>query len=92
MTLNKMIGAPEGINLNNFSALEVFSKTAAKAKNSDDKAVDFNIVEATYKTVHHQDINAYVYVPKNSAPGKKPVIVRFHGGGFVSHHLPKEAV
>ncbi|KAH8434974.1 alpha/beta hydrolase family protein [Aspergillus melleus] len=45
----------------------------------------FNIISATYKSVSQHDIAVNVLVPKNiTYPGKYPVIIRFHGGGFVT--------
>ncbi|KAI9038593.1 alpha/beta-hydrolase [Aspergillus affinis] len=45
----------------------------------------FNIISTTYKTVSQHDIAVNVLVPKKiTSAGKYPVIIRFHGGGFVS--------
>ncbi|PLB50268.1 alpha/beta-hydrolase [Aspergillus steynii IBT 23096] len=52
---------------------------------SSPKFEPFNIISATYKTVSQHDIAANVLVPKSiTSPGKYPVVIRFHGGGFTS--------
>jgi hypothetical protein len=45
----------------------------------------FNTFTATYKTIHNHAITVDVHVPKNVQPhqGKRPIAVRFHGGGLV---------
>lgn len=45
---------------------------------------NFNISEVAYKVIKGQKINAYVLIPKSINPGLHPVVVKFHGGGFVS--------
>jgi acetyl esterase/lipase len=50
---------------------------------------DFEIHDFVYKTVGDHDISLSILVPKtllsevNGSHGKKPVIVRFHGGFLV---------
>jgi acetyl esterase/lipase len=44
----------------------------------------FDISETAYKVVNNQEIKAYVLTPKNISSGKHPVVVKFHGGFFVS--------
>lgn len=50
----------------------------------DPKLEGFNIIQATYKTVGDHDIRTDILVPKTPSSGKRPVIIRFHGGGLVS--------
>ncbi|KAK7546453.1 Alpha/Beta hydrolase protein [Phyllosticta citricarpa] len=46
---------------------------------------DFHIHHVAYKTVDgHQPIETSILVPKNAAPGPRPTIVRWHGGGLVT--------
>lgn len=42
----------------------------------------FNITNVNYKHVGEVPIPASILVPKNLTPGKYPVFVRWHGGGF----------
>ncbi|OBT67671.1 hypothetical protein VE03_03550 [Pseudogymnoascus sp. 23342-1-I1] len=44
----------------------------------------FDISVVTYKVVNGQDIKAYVLTPKNISSGNHPIVVKFHGGFFVS--------
>jgi cephalosporin-C deacetylase-like acetyl esterase len=48
------------------------------------KFSDFDISEVTYKVVNGQHIQAFILVPKGLAPGKYPIMAKFHGGFFVS--------
>lgn len=48
------------------------------------KYMRFNVSAVTFKIVHGHEIQAYVLVPKNISPGKHPLLVKIHGGGFVS--------
>ena len=43
----------------------------------------FDIISKTYKVVKGHNIVVNVLVPKAIAPGKCPLVVRFHGGGYV---------
>jgi hypothetical protein len=45
----------------------------------------FNTFTTTYKTINKHAITVDVHVPKNVQPhqGKRPIAVRFHGGGLV---------
>lgn len=49
-----------------------------------DKLVKFNVIQTKYKHVGDHRIRADFFVPQTAPTGKRPVIVRFHGGGFVS--------
>ncbi|CAJ2502905.1 Uu.00g102990.m01.CDS01 [Anthostomella pinea] len=42
----------------------------------------FKIYAETYKQVNGQPIDAYIYIPKDLPLGKRPLLVRFHGGAF----------
>lgn len=43
----------------------------------------FEIFRAPYKLIDDQPIHAFFIVPKTLPPGPRPLLVRFHGGGFV---------
>jgi cephalosporin-C deacetylase-like acetyl esterase len=45
----------------------------------------FNTFTTTYKTINNHAITVDVHVPKNvqSHQGRRPIAVRFHGGGLV---------
>ncbi|KAL4967122.1 uncharacterized protein BDV14DRAFT_198219 [Aspergillus stella-maris] len=47
------------------------------------KHAGFDIIPTTFKHVGEHDIRVDVLVPQKAAPGKRPVIVRFHGGGLL---------
>lgn len=49
---------------------------------SDPKIAGFNLIQTSYKQVGNHAIRADLLVPQ-TASGKRPVIVRFHGGGLV---------
>ena len=52
---------------------------------SDPKLDGFDVLQTTYKTVQGHGIRVDILIPKKpSKPGKHPVIVRFHGGAWVS--------
>lgn len=44
----------------------------------------FDISAVTYKVANGQDIKAYVLTPKNIPSGNYPIVVKFHGGFYVS--------
>jgi len=46
----------------------------------------FNIVSTDYKKVAGQGIAVDLLIPSKLTAGLHPVIVRFHGGGYVSEH------
>jgi acetyl esterase/lipase len=48
------------------------------------KYAKFDVSDVTYKVVNEQEIKAYVLTPKGISPGKYPIVVKFHGGYFVS--------
>jgi hypothetical protein len=52
----------------------------------DSKFKDFTIIQAEYKRVGSHGIRADIMIPKTVSPGKRPVIIRFHGGFLVSHY------
>ncbi|KAA8647162.1 hypothetical protein EYZ11_003865 [Aspergillus tanneri] len=43
----------------------------------------FDLIQTPYKTVGNHEIRADFLIPKSSFTGKRPVIVRFHGGGLI---------
>ncbi|KAK9366126.1 Alpha/Beta hydrolase protein [Lipomyces kononenkoae] len=45
-----------------------------------DKFSRFTIIQGSYKQVGVQDLRVDIMVPRTSLEGKRPVIVRFHGG------------
>ncbi|KAJ6172650.1 hypothetical protein N7470_001717 [Penicillium chermesinum] len=56
---------------------------------TDPKFEGFELLQTPYKTVQGHDIRVDVLVPRTSVTGKRPIIVRFHGGGLVTitlHH------
>lgn len=58
---------------------------AVTQKVLDDKFKGFTITQAHYKRVGSHGIRADILAPKSVSPGKRPVIVRFHGGFLVCH-------
>lgn len=51
------------------------------------KLSGFTVFQKHYKTVGTHKIRADVIIPTSQLTGKRPVIIRFHGGGFVSLQL-----
>lgn len=48
---------------------------------------DFNRVDSPYRTVNGYPIETSVFVPKNVPTDSVcPVLVHFHGGGFIVGH------
>ncbi|KAK7532020.1 Alpha/Beta hydrolase protein [Phyllosticta citribraziliensis] len=45
---------------------------------------DFHVHHVAYKTVDGQPIETSILVPRDAAPGPRPTIVRWHGGGLVT--------
>jgi acetyl esterase/lipase len=45
---------------------------------------NYEILTTDYKVVNGTGIALDVLLPKNLRPGKCPLIIRFHGGGWVS--------
>jgi len=54
---------------------------------SDGKLEPFNLIQTDYKKVGEHGIRADILVPKAPFTGKRPVILRFHGGGLVSDDI-----
>ena len=46
----------------------------------------FNLVDIDYKKVNGTPVPASILIPKNAEPGKHPVLVRWHGGCFITGH------
>jgi acetyl esterase/lipase len=44
----------------------------------------FKVISADYKKVADQGIAVDLLIPSNLSAGLHPVILRFHGGGYVS--------
>lgn len=44
----------------------------------------FNVYRTFYKKIGDHEIEANVLVPKGIKPGKRPVMIKWHGGGLVS--------
>jgi cephalosporin-C deacetylase-like acetyl esterase len=44
----------------------------------------FHVHKATYKKVGNHEIQAAILIPKEQKPGKHPLLVKIHGGLFVS--------
>lgn len=47
------------------------------------KLLQFNVFTTAYKTVNECAITLDILVPKEIRQGKRPLLVRFHGGGLV---------
>ena len=43
----------------------------------------FSTFRTEYKLIGDQPIHAFFIVPDNLPPGPRPLLVRFHGGGWV---------
>jgi acetyl esterase/lipase len=43
----------------------------------------FSTFRTAYKRIDGQPIHAFFVVPDELPPGPRPLLVRFHGGGFV---------
>ncbi|KFG81125.1 hypothetical protein MANI_014530 [Metarhizium anisopliae] len=55
------------------------------------KLQGLKVLQTPYKTIAHHEIRTDVLVPETPLSGKRPVIVRFHGGGLImgdSLYLP----
>ncbi|RAK92509.1 alpha/beta-hydrolase [Aspergillus costaricaensis CBS 115574] len=44
----------------------------------------FDLVQTNYKTVGDHNIRADFIIPQSNYTGKRPVIIHFHGGGFLT--------
>lgn len=51
---------------------------------SHEKLVEFDLVQSHYKKVGDHEIRADFIIPHTECTGKRPLIVRFHGGCLVS--------
>ncbi|KAL2831443.1 Alpha/Beta hydrolase protein, partial [Aspergillus cavernicola] len=49
----------------------------------DPKLQGFDLIQATYKQVGDHVIRTDILVPQTPHPGKRPTLIRFHGGGLV---------
>ena len=63
----------------------------AKAQGPADMAVSskfraFNLVDVDYKEVNGTGVPASILIPKDIKSGKHPVLVRWHGGCFITGH------
>lgn len=43
----------------------------------------FNLYTTSYKRIGDHEIEVNVLVPKGIKPGKRPVMIKWHGGGLV---------
>jgi acetyl esterase/lipase len=50
---------------------------------ADSKIQGLTVLQTPFKTVDNQEIRTDILVPQTPFSGKRPVIVRLHGGGFV---------
>ncbi|KAJ5336356.1 hypothetical protein MYU51_012285 [Penicillium brevicompactum] len=48
------------------------------------KLAGLDLVQATYKKVNDHEIRTDILIPQKAHAGKRPVIIRFHGGGLVT--------
>ncbi|KAE8350154.1 Alpha/Beta hydrolase protein [Aspergillus coremiiformis] len=51
---------------------------------SHEKLVGFDLVQSNYKTIGDHNIRADFVIPQTGFTGKRPLIVRFHGGGLIT--------
>ncbi|EAW20314.1 uncharacterized protein NFIA_099490 [Aspergillus fischeri NRRL 181] len=49
-----------------------------------EKLSGFNLIQRHYKQIRDHAIRADFIIPKSTFTGKRPVIVRFHGGGLIT--------
>jgi cephalosporin-C deacetylase-like acetyl esterase len=52
-----------------------------------EKLAGFNLIQTHYKQIGDHAIRADFIIPQSTFTGKRPVIVRFHGGGLVRFTL-----
>jgi len=50
----------------------------------------FNFHRTSYKKIGDHEIEVNVLIPKGIAPGKHPLMVKWHGGGLVSKMVLSE--
>lgn len=48
------------------------------------KFADFDQSDVVYKTVNGHEIATSIFVPKETQPGKRPVLLRWHGGALIN--------
>ncbi|KAJ5864890.1 uncharacterized protein N7529_006806 [Penicillium soppii] len=48
------------------------------------KLAGLDLIQTTYKTVASHSIRTDILIPQNQHTGKRPIIIRFHGGGLVT--------
>ncbi|KAE8386365.1 hypothetical protein ETB97_011581 [Aspergillus alliaceus] len=51
---------------------------------SHEKLVGFDVLQTSYKKIGDHEIRADFVIPHSEASGKRPLIVRFHGGGLIT--------
>lgn len=60
--------------------------SALDSKDNVQTAIDlfssFDIYDETYKYVDGFPIEVSILIPKTASPGKRPLLVRFHGGAW----------
>ncbi|CAI7613487.1 unnamed protein product [Penicillium bialowiezense] len=54
------------------------------AQEAHPKLAGLDLVQATYKKVNDHEIRTDILIPQKPHNGKRPVIIRFHGGGLVT--------
>ncbi|RAL06088.1 uncharacterized protein BO80DRAFT_370477 [Aspergillus ibericus CBS 121593] len=50
----------------------------------ENRLAGFDLVQANYKTIGDHGIRADFLIPQSNYTGKRPIIIRFHGGGFIT--------
>jgi cephalosporin-C deacetylase-like acetyl esterase len=61
------------------------------APTSHPKLAGLDLIQATYKEVNDHKIRTDILIPQKPYTGKRPVIIRFHGGGLVIPLSPRTA-
>ncbi|PWY96527.1 alpha/beta-hydrolase [Aspergillus sclerotioniger CBS 115572] len=51
---------------------------------AESRLAGFDLVQANYKTIGDHGIRADFLIPQSNYTGKRPIIIRFHGGGFIT--------
>lgn len=47
------------------------------------KLAGLDLIQTTYKKVNDHEIRTDILIPQKPHTGKRPVLIRFHGGGLV---------